>query len=80
MTTPLRLPNKWLEFLRFRGESGMGYLIVSVVLKNGEQFNQVVIERPFIAGLRGHTEIPFAMDDIDQIIVTHDKWDWQKEP
>jgi hypothetical protein len=77
MTTPLRLSDKWLEYLKYRGETGMGYLIVSVVLKGGERFEQVVIERPFISGLRGHAEIPFAENDIEQIVITHEKWDWK---
>jgi hypothetical protein len=78
MTTPLRLSDKWLDDLKYRGETGMGYLIASVLLKNGSRFDQVVIERPFISGLRGHDEIPFSENDIEKIIVTHEKWDWKK--
>jgi hypothetical protein len=29
-----------------------------------------------ITKVRGFAEIPFAEDDIGEIIVTHDKWDW----
>lgn len=57
----------------------MGYQIVSIVLKNGRQFDQVVIVDGNITQIRGIEEIPFREDEIDQILVTHDKWDFNAE-
>ena len=39
----LVLSDKWAPELIAQGETGMGYQIASVVLKDGKRFNQVVI-------------------------------------
>jgi len=57
----------------------MGYCVVSVVLKDGRRFDQVVIDSGYLARARGFKEIPFAESDIAQIFQTDDKWDWKNE-
>jgi hypothetical protein len=52
---------------------------VSVILKDGRQINQVAIVDRRIAQIRGLNNIPFKEDDIDQIIVTHENWDFSKD-
>jgi len=52
---------------------------VSVILKDGRQINQVAIVDGRIAQIRGLNNIPFKEDVIDQIIVTHENWDFSKE-
>lgn len=57
----------------------MGYQVGSVVLKDGRKFNQVAIVEGIVAEIRGLKDIPFNEDDISQIILTHDKWNFNAE-
>jgi hypothetical protein len=60
-------------------ETGMGYQVVTVVLKDGTRFDQVVVVEGCITQIRGRADIPFTEDDIARIVVTHDKWDFGHE-
>jgi hypothetical protein len=74
------LEPKWARQLSTSGETGMGYHVVSVVLKDGTRYDQVLIVEGCITQiiLIG-TNIPFSERDIHEIIVTHDKWDFGRE-
>lgn len=75
----LMLSEKWIKKLVLQQETGMGYHIVTVKLKNGTIFNHVVVDSGFITKIRGIKDVPFQEDDIEDIIVTHDKWDFDRE-
>lgn len=75
----IRLSKKWASELASKPETGMGYQVVSIVLKDGRQFNQVAVVDGRITKVRGCKEIPFTEDLISQIILTHDKWDFNRE-
>jgi hypothetical protein len=70
------LSEKWAPKLNAQGETGMGYQIASVMLKDGRQFDRVVIVGGIIGQIKDVEGIPFTEDEIDQIIVTHDKWNF----
>lgn len=72
----LQLSDKWGPRLVLQPETGMGYQIASVILKDGSRYDQVVIESGLITRIRGLEKIPFKEDDIAQIVVTHDKWNF----
>jgi hypothetical protein len=72
----IQLSEKWAPQLLSEPETGMGYQIVSIVLKSGKTIEQAMVVGGQITKVRGFDEIPFAEDDIREIIVTHDKWDW----
>ena len=57
----------------------MGYQIASVVLKDGRQFDRVAIVGGIIGQIKDIEGIPFTEDEIDQIIVTHDKWNFNAD-
>ena len=78
-TDMLKLSDKWAPKLIAQGETGMDYQIVSVVLKDGRRFDQAVIVGGTIGRIRGMQGIPFTEDEIADIIVTHDKWDFNAE-
>jgi len=60
--------------LRNLPETGMGYQICSVVLNDGRTFEKVyVLNGNEIASINGRTDIPFGADQIENIVVTHDK-------
>jgi len=53
--------------------------VVSVILQDGRRFDQTAVVEGIIAEIRGLDEIPFTEDQIAQIILTHDKWDFNAE-
>jgi hypothetical protein len=75
----IELSQKWLADLVEKPETGMGYQIVSVVLMDGRRFDQVVVVEGRITQIRRFADIPFTKEDIVQIILTHDKWDFNAE-
>ncbi|MFZ0930977.1 MAG: hypothetical protein WAN11_20395 [Syntrophobacteraceae bacterium] len=75
----ITLSAKWAPGLTSKPETGMGYQVVSVVLKDGRRYEQVVVIGGQITQIRGIKVIPFVEDEIAQIVVTHDKWDFNAE-
>lgn len=75
----LDLSAKWAAYLVAQPETGMGYQIATVVLRDGRTFEQTVITEGRITQIRGIEGIPFGKDQIAEIIVTHDKWDFGEE-
>ena len=75
-----RLPEQWSKFLLKQPETGMTYQIVDVALGDGRIIRDVaIIQSELVGEVRGHAEIPFDPADIVDIVVTHNKWDFQKE-
>ena len=75
----IKLSSDWAQFLVNQPETGMDYQITSVLLKDGRRFDQVVIVGGHITQIRGINGIPFSADEIAEIVVTHDKWDFNAE-
>jgi hypothetical protein len=75
----VNLPVKFAKELNLKPETGMGYQIINVILKDGRRFNQVIVVEGRITKIRGMAKIPFIEEDIDQIILTHEKWNFSKE-
>ena len=75
-TEMLQLSDKWAPVLTSQPETGMGYQIATIVLADGSRYEHAVIESGIITRVRGFTSIPFKEEDIAEIIVTHDKWDF----
>ena len=75
----ITLSQRWLAELIDKPETGMGYQIVRVVLSDGRRFDQVAVVEGRITQIRGLADIPFTEEEIAQIILTHDKWDFNAE-
>jgi hypothetical protein len=73
------LSKRWAELLAKRPETGMGYQVVSIRLSDGRQFDQTLIVEGQITQIRGRSDIPFKESDIADIVVTHDRWDFNAE-
>jgi hypothetical protein len=69
----LTLGAKWAKVLVSQPETGMGYQVTTVRLKDGRKFDRVVIVEGRITKIADSDDIPFTEDQIDQIIVTHDR-------
>ena len=67
----LELSQKWAAVLLAQPETGMGYQIASVVLKDGKRFERVTIVGGIITEIAGKKDIPFCEDEIAEILVTH---------
>lgn len=75
----LKLSKKWALVLLNQPETGMDYQICTIVLKNGRKFEQAIISGGIISRIRNVANIPFHEEDIVEIVVTHDKWDFKRE-
>ena len=69
----LELSEKWATVLASQRETGMGYQVVTIRLKDGRQFAGVTVVGGVINGVAGSEAIPFAEGDIEDIVVTHDR-------
>jgi hypothetical protein len=67
----LALSKRWASVLLAQPESGMGYQIATVTLKDGRQFPRSIITEGRITKVGDSNEIPFADSDIETIIVDH---------
>lgn len=69
----LRLSEKWASVLRDQPETGMGYCICTVHLRDGRHIDQVVIVGGIVTEVDGSENIAFTEDEIVDIRVTHER-------
>ena len=69
---------RFAEYFGNQPETGMGYWVVDVVLKDGTVLKQAVVDSGFITKIKDMIIMPFTEDDIDHFVVTHAKWQWSK--
>lgn len=63
----LLLDDRWAARFLETPESGMGYHIVDIVLKNGTQYLGVRVVGGLIRSVDGLNNVPFGNDDIKDI-------------
>ena len=73
------LKGRRVSELASKPETGTGYQVVTVILKDGKKFDQVAVVEGQIADIRGRKDIPFTEEEIAEIILTHDKWSFNAE-
>ncbi len=73
------LSEKWVRELVSKPETGMGYQVISVILKDGRKFDQAVVIEGQVTEVRGYDDVPFCEDQIAEIILTHEKWNFNAE-
>jgi hypothetical protein len=73
------IPRELTTNLKRQNETGMGYHVVSVTLKSGKYFDQVVTSEGCVIHVRGHKEVPFAPDDVAAVAVNHKLWNFREE-
>ncbi len=74
------IPREQADRLRGHGNTGPGYQVVSVTLKNGKHFDQVVTSEGCVIQVRGHKDVPFAPDEVASVNVNHQPWNFRVEP
>jgi hypothetical protein len=72
------IPSGCVDQLKGVRETGIGYQIVSVKLRDGRSFDQVVTSEGCIIEVRGYEEIPFAPEDVASVMVNHKHWNFRE--
>ena len=73
----IEVPADFREQIKQSRETGLGYHVVSVALKDGRNFEQVAASEGCIIEVRGYEEIPFAAHEIESIKVNHKRWNFR---
>jgi hypothetical protein len=73
------IPQACLDHLKRVGETGFGYQVISVELRDGRLFDQVVASEGCIIEVRGYEEIPFAPEEVASVSVNHKRWNFRDE-
>ena len=55
----------------------MGYQACTIKLADGREFKQTIVDSGYITRIKDVEGVPFVEDEIEEIIVTHEKWDWR---
>jgi len=71
------IPTEFVGQLKHAGETGPGYQVVSVQLKDGRSFDQVATSEGCIIEVRGFKEIPFAPEEVSAVSVNHKRWNFR---
>lgn len=71
------IPSTFLDHLKRAGETGIGYQVVSVELRDGRSFDQVVTSEGCIIEVRGFKEIPFSPEEVASVNVNHKRWNFR---
>jgi hypothetical protein len=73
----VEVPAAFREQLNRSRETGIGYHVVAVVLKNGKTFEQVATSEGCVIEVRGYEEIPFSAHEIESVKVNHKRWNFR---
>jgi hypothetical protein len=71
------IPEACLDHLKRGPETGIGYQVVSVELKDGRCFDQVVVSECCIIEVRGYAEIPFTPEEVATVSINHKRWNFR---
>ena len=71
------IPLETAAGLKQHKETGLGYQVVSVQLKDGRNFDQVVASEGCIIAVRDYSEIPFQFDEVATVRVNHKRWNFR---
>ena len=78
MSNVIPVPGKWIYYLKAQEETGPGYQVLAVKLKDGRCFDQVVASEGCIIQVRGYDEVPFTPDEVMSVEVNHRHWNFRE--
>lgn len=67
----LVLAARWSPILASQPETGMGYQVVSITLRDGRRFDNVTVVGGIISRLPATVPEWFSDEEIEDIVVTH---------
>jgi len=68
------IPCQFVDQLNEAEETGIGYQVVGIKLKDGRSFDQVAVSAGCIIEVRGHRSIPFGPEDVASLVISHKDW------
>jgi hypothetical protein len=71
------IPPESYNHLSREKETGIGYQVVSVKLKDGRCFDQVVASEGCIIQVPGHEIVLFVSDEVASVSVNHKRWNFR---
>ena len=71
------IPPEAATSLKREKETGLGYQVISVVLRDGTCFEQVVASEGCIIAVRGFAEVPFEFNEVATVAVNHRRWNFR---
>lgn len=72
------IPSVWTRYLSLQRETGPGYQVLAVKLKDGRCFDQVVASEGCIIQVRGCNEVPFQPEEVVSVEVNHRRWNFRE--
>jgi hypothetical protein len=72
------IPHEHATLLKHHRETGIGYHVVSVTLKNGKHFDQVITSEGCVIQVRGHRDVPFSPEEVAAVDVNHKAWNFRE--
>lgn len=78
MQCVVSIPSRFVGQLKNEKETGIGYQVVAVELKDGRSFDQVLASEGCIVEVRGFKRIPFSADEIAAVHVNHKSWNFRE--
>lgn len=78
MKSVFPVPRKWADYLKAQEETGPGYQVLAVKLKDGRCFDQVVASEGCIIQVRGYNEVPFTPGEVASVEVNHRHWNFRQ--
>ena len=72
------IPHEHASLLKHHRETGMGYHVISVTLKNGKHFEQVLTSEGCVIQVRGHRDVPFSPEEVASVDVNHKRWNFRE--
>lgn len=71
------IPNELVDNTKQSEETGIGCQVISVELRDGRRFDQVLASEGCIIEVRGYKEIPFGPNDMTSVRVNHKRWNFR---
>ena len=72
------IPWRFVDQLKEAEETGIGYQVVGIKLKDGRSFDQVAVSDGCIVEVRGHRNIPFAPEEVASLTINHKDWHFRE--
>lgn len=77
MKSLVPIPPETAVKLKREKETGFGYQVVSVRLKDQRSFDQVVVSEGCIIAVKGFNDVPFREEDVAAVTVNHKRWNFR---
>jgi hypothetical protein len=71
------MPPETVSKLKLEKETGPGYQVGSVELRDGRRFDQVIASEGCIITVRGYTEVPVEYHEVATVSVNHKSWNFK---